>query len=135
MTAVIDISDHLPLRYEDTADYCEVYDKNGEKVALTTRPELFRALERSSEQNSAALTKMAQESDAEFARLTGLVFDAVLAERERCAKIADDCDLSLCGYPNHEAKQFYESGVIDTSIIIAKAIRAPVSGSTEGGNG
>lgn len=50
MTAVIDISNHLPLRYEDTQDYCEVYDKNGEKVALTTRPELFRALERSSEQ-------------------------------------------------------------------------------------
>lgn len=44
-----DISNHLPLRYEDTPDYCEVYDKNGEKVALTMRPDLLRALERSSE--------------------------------------------------------------------------------------
>ena len=40
-----DLNDHLPLRYEDTPDYCEVFDKNGEKVALTARPDLFRALE------------------------------------------------------------------------------------------
>jgi len=42
----LNINDHLPLSYKETPDYCEVYDKNGEKVALTTRPDLFRALER-----------------------------------------------------------------------------------------
>jgi NTP pyrophosphatase (non-canonical NTP hydrolase) len=43
---------------------------------------------------------------------------------EECAGIADKFDCNLLGYPNEEAKSYYESGVIDASVNIAQAIRA-----------
>ena len=43
--ADLPIQRHGKLRYEDGPDYCEIFDAHGEKVALTTRPDLFQALE------------------------------------------------------------------------------------------
>jgi len=50
--------------------------------------------------------------------------EAVEAEREKCAKIADDYDCALVAYPNDEAERYYESGMLDASIGIARRIRA-----------
>jgi hypothetical protein len=50
--------------------------------------------------------------------------EALEAALERCAKFADDFDCHLGGYPNEEAQQFYETGVLDASSLIAKHIRA-----------
>jgi hypothetical protein len=43
---------------------------------------------------------------------------------EHCAKIAEEYDGYLCGYPSEEAQQYYESGIIDASLGIARRIRA-----------
>jgi hypothetical protein len=40
------------------------------------------------------------------------------------AKIAEDFDCHLCGYPNEEAEQYYSSGVMDASQFIAERIAA-----------
>jgi hypothetical protein len=40
------------------------------------------------------------------------------------AKIAEDFDCHLCGYPNEEAEQYYSSGVMDASKFIAERIAA-----------
>jgi len=43
---------------------------------------------------------------------------------EECAKLVDDFDCHLAGYPNEEAQSFFEAGVADTCNIAAEHIRA-----------
>ncbi|MEZ0063987.1 hypothetical protein ABIF26_009549 [Bradyrhizobium elkanii] len=162
-----DLNDHLPLRYEDTPDYCEVFDKNGEKVALTARPDLFRALERGSERcdffnmlwkwfeerrgvqdmrsniahgglSADDFKNMLDEHEADLARSSERIEEAVKAERERCAKIAEpkgprpcDCEYGACYCRNAGDAAAVASW--DADMAVARAIRAPVSGSTEAG--
>ena len=38
------VEKHLPLRRVDTDDFAEIFDRHGEKVALTVRPDLIMAL-------------------------------------------------------------------------------------------
>ena len=77
-----------------------------------------------------ALEKMATDSDAELTQLTHTVvshikkIEALDAALRDCIQIADDFECHLCGYPNHEAEQYYDSGVIDASNMIAERIRA-----------
>ena len=81
-----------------------------------------------------ALEKMATDSDAELTQLTHTVkriASPYQSDRGRwrqrcrdCIQIADDFECHLCGYPNHEAEQYYDSGVIDASNMIAERIRA-----------
>ncbi|MEY9676061.1 hypothetical protein ABIE93_005995 [Bradyrhizobium elkanii] len=65
---------------------------------------------------------------------------AVKAERERCAKIAEpkgprpcDCEYGACYCRNAGDAAAVASW--DADMAVARAIRAPVSGSTEAGNG
>lgn len=48
---------HLPLRRADTEDYAEIFDRHGEKVALTVRPDLIMAL------NALSLSPLSAELD------------------------------------------------------------------------
>ncbi|WLB14767.1 hypothetical protein QIH87_50010 (plasmid) [Bradyrhizobium elkanii] len=64
--------------------------------------------------------------------------EAVKAERERCAKIAEpkgprpcDCEYGACYCRNAGDAAAVASW--DADMAVARAIRAPVSGSTEGG--
>lgn len=53
----------------------------------------------------------------------GVIYKAILAERERAAKIADEYDCGLLEYPSHEALTHYEAGLMDAAEGISKAIR------------
>jgi hypothetical protein len=50
--------------------------------------------------------------------------EALEAALREAAKIAEDFDCHLCGYPNEEAEQYYSSGVMDASQFIAERIAA-----------
>lgn len=54
----------FPWRFEDTADYAEVFDADGENIALTTRPDRVRLAE--------ALPALLDEVEALSARVEGL---------------------------------------------------------------
>ncbi|PDT71757.1 hypothetical protein CO683_00940 [Bradyrhizobium ottawaense] len=96
-----DLKDHLPLRYEDTPDYCEVFDKNGEKVALTAQPRLFRALELRIKQ-------------LEFA---GSTRETILSERlANAVRVLEMCQDCICGespedMTHEEAKEYVISKI------------------------
>lgn len=47
-----------------------------------------------------------------------------------CAKLVDNFDCHLAGYPNEEAKSFFEAGVADTCNILADHVRALSHSST-----
>lgn len=66
---------------------------------------------------------MSEMPDSVHAALETLVRTAVKAERDRCAKIAEQYECGLMSYNGAEARHFYESGVIDAAIGIATAIR------------
>jgi hypothetical protein len=50
--------------------------------------------------------------------------EALETALREAVKIAEEFDCHLCGYPNEEAEQFYSSGVMDASTMIAERIAA-----------
>lgn len=69
---------------------------------------------------------------------TGTWFDvrdviskALLAERQRCADTAEAYRQKIANYPNQEAFNYYESGVLDASVAIKWLILNPKSSTEE----
>lgn len=84
------------------------------------------------------MRKLWPELIADYARSSERTEEAVKAERERCAKIAEpkgprpcDCEYGACYCRNAGDAATVASW--DADMAVARAIRAPVSGSTEGG--
>lgn len=90
--------------------------------------------------NDGSNTKLYALYDAILARSSERTEEAVKAERERCAKIAEpkgprpcDCEYGACYCRNAGDAAAVASW--DADMAVARAIRAPVSGSTEAANG
>ena len=61
----------------------------------------------------------------------GVISRAILAERQRCAETAEEYSCKLSAYPNQEAFNYYESGVLDASVGIKWLILNPKSSTEE----
>jgi len=70
------------------------------------------------------------DKDAEISRLSAQVKDLTEALQirdttiEDCARVAEECEITLVKYPDDQARTYYESAVMDASMNIAKNIRA-----------